>query len=101
MECLTSLSLEEDDVSIVTNMRTIAEHGFLTNGKRNLVTINVAMSQTFPERRKAILVDLVKINWLNTSWARMEDVNPVASEMDGIELQFGIVLEELFLYINI
>ena len=61
MECLTSFSLGEDDASIATYMRTIAEQDFLAPGKKNLVKINVAMSQTFPERRKAIVVDLVKL----------------------------------------
>ena len=77
MECLTSLSLGEDDASLAAHMRTIAEQGYLTPGKRNLVKINLAMSQTFPERRKAIVVDLVKMDWLRSKYPVLFDESQV------------------------
>ena len=39
--------------------------------------------------------------YLNTSWAKMEDINPIASKRDRILLRFAAVLEVLFIHINI
>lgn len=73
----------EDDTTISQHVAKLKQQKELTVGRRNNEIINLAMKNTFPERRNALLIQLMKLS-------DILDMYPLLTEGDQVSLLFFV-----------